>query len=139
MPDTHQEPEVPTIDLNDINNQLNMLRGLFGVTDPAITHVEKFLKNHLTEENNAGFIKTGTFPTETTIIYTQKPYDVTICILKYKDGRFYRVMWAKTDLSLGEAANHGYLATSDIQGRWVRLGRDVQNNVFRPEQRGRRY
>lgn len=139
MPDTHQEPEVPTIDLNDVNNQLNMLRGLFGVTDPAITHVEKFLKNHLTEENNAGFLKTGTFPTETTIIYTQKPYDVTICILKYKDGRFYRVMWAKTDLSLGEAANHGYLATSDIQGRWVRLGRDVQNNVFRPEQRGRRY
>ena len=139
MPDTHQEPEVPTIDLNDINNQLNMLRGLFGVTDPAITHVEKFLKNHLTEENNAGFLKTGTFPTETTIIYTQKPYDVTVSILKYKDGRFYRVMWAKTDLSLGEAANHGYLATSDIQGRWVRLGRDVQNNVFRPEQRGRRY
>lgn len=139
MPDTHQEPEVPTIDLNDVNNQLNMLRGLFGVTDPAITHVEKFLKNHLTEENNAGFLKTGTFPTETTIIYTQKPYDVTISILKYKDGRFYRVMWSKTDLSLGEAANHGYLATSDIQGRWVRLGRDVQNNVFRPEQRGRRY
>ena len=109
------EPEEPTIDLTNINNQLNMLKGLFGVTDPAITHIEKFLKNHLTED------------------------DVTICILKFKDGRFYRIMWAKTDMSLGEAANHGYLATSDIQGRWIRLGRDIQNNVFRPEQRGRRY
>ena len=106
-PAAPQEPEVPTIDLNDTNNQLNMLRGLFGVTDPAITHIEKFLKNHLTEEGNAGFLKTGTFPTETTIIYTQKPYDVTICILKYKDGRFYRCFWSKTDLSLGEAGNHG--------------------------------
>ena len=132
------EPEEPTIDLTNINNQLNMLKGLFGVTDPAITHVEKFLRNHLTEEGNAGFLKTGTFPTETTIVYTQKPYDVTICILKFKDGRFYRIMWAKTDMSLGEAANHGYLSTSDIQGRWIRLGRDIQNNVFRPEQR-RRY
>lgn len=141
MPDTHQEPEVPTIDLNNINNQLNMLRGLFGVTDPAITHVEKFLKNHLTEENNAGFLKTGTFPTETTIIYTQKPYDVTICILKYLNGTFYRIMWAKTDLSLGAAENHGYIATHDIGGRWVRLGRDIQdpnNRNSRPGGRLRR-
>ena len=130
-----EKEEVPTIDLHNVENQNALLRGMFGVADPAITHLQKFLRNHLTEENNAGFLTTGTFPTETTIIYTQKPYDVTIVIVKMKDGRFYRIFGAKTNLGLPDP---GYIATKDMPGRWVKLGRDIQDVSYRGEQR-RRY
>ena len=116
--------EVPSVDINNVEVQTNLLRGIFGVSDPAITHVQKFLKNHLTEEGNAGFLATGTFPTETTIVYTEKPYDVTICIVKHMDGAFYRIQLARTNLGLKD---HGYIATKDVPGRWVKIGRDIQD------------
>lgn len=125
-PTKHEE--VPTIDIHNQNNQLAMLRGLFGVTDPAITHIEKFLKKHLTDENNPGFLATGTFPTETTIIYTEKPYDLTYCIVKYLNGTYYRIFAAVTNPALTE---HGYIETKDIVGRWVKLGRDIQDTNMR--------
>lgn len=123
---TEEKPveEVPSVDINNIEVQTNLLRGIFGVSDPAITHVQKFLKNHLTEEGNAGFLATGTFPTETTIVYTEKPYDVTICIVKHMDGAFYRIQLARTNLGLKD---HGYIATKDVPGRWVKIGRDIQD------------
>ena len=123
---TEEKPaeEVPSVDINNIEVQTNLLRGIFGVSDPAITHVQKFLKNHLTEEGNAGFLTTGTFPTETTIVYTEKPYDVTICIVKHMDGAFYRIQLARTNLGLKD---HGYIATKDVPGRWVKIGRDIQD------------
>ena len=136
-PEPVQQVEtVKSIDLNDINNQYALLRGLFGVTDPAITHLEKFLKAHLTAENNAGYLATGTFPTEVTISYTEKPYDVTYSIVKFKDGRFYRIYAAITNMGLSE---QGYIATKNIPNRWVRLGHDIQSNAFRMERRGSRY
>ena len=116
--------EAPSVDINNVEVQTNLLRGIFGVSDPAITHVQKFLKNHLTEEGNAGFLTTGTFPTETTIVYTEKPYDVTICIVKHMDGAFYRIQLARTNLGLKD---HGYIATKDVPGRWVKIGRDIQD------------
>ena len=123
---TEEKPaeEVPSADINNVEVQTNLLRGIFGVSDPAITHVQKFLKNHLTEEGNAGFLTTGTFPTETTIVYTEKPYDVTICIVKHMDGAFYRIQLARTNLGLKD---HGYIATKDVPGRWVKIGRDIQD------------
>lgn len=123
---TEEKPaaEVPSVDINNVEVQTNLLRGIFGVSDPAITHVQKFLKNHLTEEGNAGFLATGTFPTETTIVYTEKPYDVTICIVKHMDGAFYRIQLARTNLGLKD---HGYIATKDVPGRWVKIGRDIQD------------
>lgn len=123
---TEEKPaeEVPSVDINNVEVQTNLLRGIFGVSDPAITHVQKFLKNHLTEEGNAGFLTTGTFPTETTIVYTEKPYDVTICIVKHMDGAFYRIQLARTNLGLKD---HGYIATKDVPGRWVKIGRDIQD------------
>lgn len=130
------EHEVPSIDLNDVKNQTSLLVGHFGVVDPAITHLQKFLKQHLTSENNVGYLATGTFPTETNIIYTEKPYDVTMSIVKYKDGRFYRVFAAITNPGLVE---HGYIETKDIPGRWVKLGRDIQANEFKSDFRNRRF
>lgn len=123
---TEEKPteEAPSVDINNVEVQTNLLRGIFGVSDPAITHVQKFLKNHLTEEGNAGFLTTGTFPTETTIVYTEKPYDVTICIVKHMDGAFYRIQLARTNLGLKD---HGYIATKDVPGRWVKIGRDIQD------------
>lgn len=123
---TEEKPAdvVPSADIHNVEVQTNLLRGIFGVSDPAITHVQKFLTNHLAEEGNAGFLTTGTFPTETTIVYTEKPYDVTICIVKHLDGAFYRIQLAHTNLGLKD---HGYIATKDVPGRWVKIGRDIQD------------
>jgi hypothetical protein len=126
---------VSTVDIRDVNIQNSLLRGLFGVADPAITHVQKFLRNHLTSEGNAGFLATGSFPTETVIVYTEKPYDLTIAIVRFKDGRFYRIFGCQTALGL---TDHGYIATKDMPGRWVKFGRDIQDVSYRGEQR-RRY
>lgn len=128
VPAQRTREEVKSIDIHNPQNQAAMLRGLFGVTDPAITHIEKFLKKHLTDENNAGFAVTGTFPTETTIVYTEKPYDLTYCIIKYLNGTYYRVFAAITNPALED---HGYIATKDIPGRWVKLGRDIQDTGMR--------
>lgn len=128
VPAQRTREEVKSIDIHNAQNQAAMLRGLFGVTDPAITHIEKFLKKHLSDENNAGFAVTGTFPTETTIVYTEKPYDLTYCIIKYLNGTYYRVFAAITNPALED---HGYIATKDIPGRWVKLGRDIQDTGMR--------
>lgn len=134
--ETKEEQEtVSTVDIRDVNIQNSLLRGLFGVADPAITHVQKFLRNHLTSEGNAGFLATGSFPTETVIVYTEKPYDLTIAIVRFKDGRFYRIFGCQTALGL---TDHGYIATKDMPGRWVKFGRDIQDVSYRGEQR-RRY
>lgn len=131
------QEEVPTVDINDPKVQMGLLNGLFGTTNPAITHLQKFLRKHLTEdEPNPGFLATGTFPTETTIVWCEKPYDLTISIVKFKDGRFYRIMLAKTNVGLGDP---GYIATKDIPDRWVRLGNDIQDRVeYRTDYRNRR-
>lgn len=128
VPAQRTREEVKSIDIHSPQNQAAMLRGLFGVTDPAITHIEKFLKKHLTDENNAGFAVTGTFPTETTIVYTEKPYDLTYCIIKYLNGTYYRVFAAITNPALED---HGYIATKDIPDRWAKLGRDIQDTGMR--------
>ena len=129
--------EVPTVDIHDSKVQMGLLNGLFGTTNPAITHLQKFLRKHLSEdEPNPGFLATGTFPTETTIVWCEKPYDLTISIVKFKDGRFYRIMLAKTNVGLSDP---GYIATKDIQDRWVRLGNDIQDRVeYRTDYRNRR-
>lgn len=128
--------EVQTVDINDQQIQMNLLNGLFGTVNPAITHLQKYLKNHLTEEQNAGFLATGTFPTETLIVWNEKPYDLTVSIVKYKDGRFYRIYLAKTNPGL---TDHSYIATKDIPDRWVRLGSDIQDrNEYRTDYRSRR-
>ncbi len=134
-PEPPAEPEVPSIDIFNMKNQYALLRGLFGTANPAITHVEKFLKDYLTSEKNLAFLSTGTFPTETTISYTEKPYDVTYSIVKFKDGRFYRIFAAITDKKLN---NQGYIETKHIEGRWVKLI-DVQNSAYRQDGRGRRF
>ena len=130
------QEEVKTVDINDQQIQMNLLTGMFGTANPAITHLQKFLKNHLTEEQNAGFLATGTFPTETVIVWNEKPYDLTVSIVKYKDGRFYRCYVAKTNPGL---TDHSFIATKDIPDRWVRLGADIQDrNEYRTDYRGRR-
>ena len=130
------QAEVQTVDINDQQIQMNLLNGLFGTVNPAITHLQKYLKNHLTEEQNAGFLATGTFPTETLIVWNEKPYDLTVSIVKYKDGRFYRIYLAKTNPGL---TDHSYIATKDIPDRWVRLGSDIQDrNEYRTDYRSRR-
>lgn len=120
--------ELAKVDLSDPNIQTGLLRGLFGVVDPAITHVHKFLRNHLTSENNPGFALTGTFPTETVIVYDT----VTVAIVKFKDSRFFRIFAANTNHGLSE---HGYIATHNISGRWYKLGRDIQDISYRGERR----
>ena len=134
-PEPPAAPEVPSIDIFNVKNQYALLRGLFGTANPAITHVEKFLKEFLTNEKNISYLSTGTFPTETTISYTEKPYDVTYSIVKFKDGRFYRIFAAITDKKL---SNQGYIETKNVEGRWVKL-MDVQNSAYRQDGRGRRY
>ena len=134
-PEPPAAPEVPSIDIFNVKNQYALLRGLFGTANPAITHVEKFLKEFLTNEKNIAYLSTGTFPTETTVSYTEKPYDVTYSIVKFKDGRFYRIFAAITDKKL---SNQGYIETKNIEGRWVKL-MDVQNSAYRQDGRGRRY
>lgn len=129
--------EVQSADIDDQNVQLNLLRGVFGVADPAITHVQKFLRNHLTEERNVGFLTTESFPTETVISWSEKPYDFTLSIVKMKDGRFYRIFLAYTNPGL---TDQSWLATKDIPDRWRRIGRDIQNRTdFAPQfqRRGR--
>lgn len=134
-PEPAPAPEVPSIDIFNVKNQYALLRGLFGTANPAITHIEKFLKEFLTNEKNISYLSTGTFPTETTISYTEKPYDVTYSIVKFKDGRFYRIFAAITDKKL---SNQGYIETKNVEGRWVKL-MDVQNSAYRQDGRGRRY
>lgn len=127
--------ETPGADIHDVNVQHGLLRGIFGVIDPAVTHVQKFLHKHLTEEQNPGYLSTGTYPTETMIVWNEKPYNFTMSIIKFKNGRYYRIYLAVTDPSLDDPS---WLATRHMSGRWIQIGRDVQSNEFTPSFQGRR-
>ncbi len=127
--------ETPGADIHDVNVQHGLLRGIFGVIDPAVTHVQKFLHKHLTEEQNPGYLSTGTYPTETMIVWNEKPYNFTMSIIKFKNGRYYRIYLAVTDPTLEDPS---WLATRHMSGRWIQIGRDVQSNEFTPSFQGRR-
>lgn len=127
--------EVPSADIHDPDVQMNLLRGLFGVADPAITHIQKYLRKHLTEIGHDGYALTETFPTETMIAWSEKPYNFCMSIVKMKDGRFYRLHLAYNNPGLPDQT---WLATKDIPGRWVRIGRDIQSGEFKPSFQGRR-
>ena len=138
IPETEetQEEESPSADIHDQDVQMNLLRGLFGVADPAITHVQRFLRNHLTEIGHDGYALTETFPTETFIAWDTKPYNFAVSIVKFKDGRFYRMFLAYNNSGLEDQT---WMATKNIPGRWIRLGRDIQNIVdYKPNFNNRR-
>lgn len=132
--------EVPSADIHDQEVQLNLLRGLFGVTNPAVTHIQTFLRKHLTEIGHDGYAITETFPTETMIAWDKKPYNFAVSIVKMKDGAFYRIYLAYNNPGLQDQT---WLATKNIPGRWIKIGNDIQggfmNHGFsRYPNRGRR-
>ena len=132
--------EVPSADIHDQEVQLNLLRGLFGVTNPAVTHIQTFLRKHLTEIGHDGYAITETFPTETMIAWDKKPYNFAVSIVKMKDGAFYRIYLAYNNPGLQDQT---WLATKNVPGRWIKIGNDIQggfmNHGFsRYPNRGRR-
>lgn len=123
-----------TVDINDRNYQMALFEGLFQTKDPAITHVERFLRNFHSESRTPSFLATmGTIPFQTPIVYD----DVTVCFVKFKNGLFYRIYIAKTDRSLGRDGQ-GWVESRNIPGRWVQIGSDIQSGPNRGF-RGRRY
>jgi len=127
--------EVPPADIHDPEVQQGLLRGIFGVVDPAITHVQTFLRRHLKEIGNPGYLATETFPTEVMQVWNERPYNFTLSIVKFKDGRFYRIFLAYTNLGL---TDQSWLATKDMPDRWVQVGRDISESTFRPNFQNRR-
>lgn len=115
------------IDFSDPKIQDMLIQGLFGqgVIYPAISHVRTLLEKIHSELRTPSFlVSQGTFPTETLVIYTAKPWDVTYSIMKMKEGAFYRIFVARTNPTLDD---HTYVATRHMNGRWTQLGVDIQN------------
>jgi len=111
------------IDLEDRDTRDRVIQVLFpGVTDPAITHLLNFLRDHHTEEQTPSYLATKTFPTETTIVYS----NLTFSIVKMKEGRYWRIFCARTDVGLND---HTWLATKNMYGRWHQLGNDIANTT----------
>lgn len=124
-------------DISDPNVRDQLLLGLFGTANPAITHIRRYLEEHHEREKTPSYMASmKTVPTETTIVFTVFPNDLTISIMKMKEGRFYRMYVAYTDLSL---ENPAYSATRHIEGRWYPLGRDVQNTELQQFRGNNRY
>lgn len=125
---TDERPETQALDLADPVIREPFMQILFpGVSYPSYTHLMTFLKKFHTEEQTKTFIATkGSIPTETTIVYD----NVTFCIVKMKESRFYRIFIANTDYDLKD---HGWCETNYIQGRWNRLGQDIHNPCFQNE------
>ena len=117
------------IDLSTDQGKSVALSCLFpGVRFPSILHVSSYLQQHHEKERTPSYLASmGTFPTETTVVFAAKPYDLTFAIMKMKEGRFYRIFAAWTDLSLPD---HTYSKTKNIPDRWVQLCPDVQNPQF---------
>lgn len=99
------------------HTQSEFMNMLFGTPNPSILHVLNLLKKYAGGDE---YELTGTNTIERMIAYT----DYTFSIVKMKDGAFYRVWVAHTDVERG--AKGSWLETHGEQDRWFKIG-DVQD------------
>lgn len=98
------------------------MSALFGTSDPSIDVVLNKLAQLNEEDPSPEFKVSKSYPVERMVCYT----DYTFSIIRMKNGAFYRMFVAHTDLDRG--ANAAWLYTSDEPDRWFMIG-----NVTDPE------
>ena len=90
----------------------DFLRYLFGTANPNIMHLFSKMQE---EVSNKTFKDTGTWPVEQMIVYPK----YTFSVVKMKNGRFYRIFVAYTDMeNLNDST---WLQTKDVKDRWLDL------------------
>ena len=99
------------------HTQSEYMNMLFGTPNPSILHVINLLKKCAGGEE---YDLTGTDTIERMIAYE----DYTFSIVKMKNGAYYRVWVAHTDMERGTAGS--WLNTHNETDRWYKLG-DIQD------------
>ena len=103
------EPKSP---IRDEMSKGDFLRYLFGTANPNIMHLFSKMQE---EVSNKTFKDTGTWPVEQMIVYPK----YTFSVVKMKNGRFYRIFVAYTDMeNLNDST---WLQTKDVKDRWLDL------------------